>query len=71
MENLTSHGDHIAIDSNEVLGELGTLFLEGVTLNLFGLPFKIYRSSENREKGSLAITDEIRIPLMQLRSRPF
>ena len=29
--NLTSHGDHIAIDSNEVLGELGTLFLEGVT----------------------------------------
>ena len=29
MENLTSHGDHIAIDSNEVLGELGT-FLEGV-----------------------------------------
>ena len=29
--NLTSHRDHMAIDSNEVLGELGTLFLEGVT----------------------------------------
>ena len=30
MENITSHGDHRAIDSNEVLGELGTTFLEGV-----------------------------------------
>ena len=29
--NLTSLGDHMAIDSNEVLGELATLFLEGVT----------------------------------------
>ena len=29
--NLTSHRDHIAIDSNEVLGELATLRLEGVT----------------------------------------
>ena len=29
--NLTSHGDHMAIDSNEVLGVLATLFLEGVT----------------------------------------
>ena len=30
MENITSHGDHRAIDSNEVLEELGTTFLEGV-----------------------------------------
>ena len=26
--NFTSHGDHMAIDSNEVLGELRTLFLK-------------------------------------------
>ena len=31
--NLTSRGDHMAIDSNEVLGVLATLFLEGVTPN--------------------------------------
>ena len=26
--NFNSHGDHMAIDSNEVLGELRTLFLK-------------------------------------------
>ena len=28
MGNLTTYGDHIAIDSNEVLGELGHYFLK-------------------------------------------
>ena len=37
--NLTSNGDQMAIDSNEVLGDLGTLFLEEVTKYKFGLPF--------------------------------
>ena len=63
----------MAIDSNKVLGELGTLFLEGVTKSnkTICLPFKSDRFSEHRAKAPLAIIDEIRLPFMQLISRPF
>ena len=62
----------MAIDSHKFLGELGTLFLEGVIKSnkTICLPLKSDRVSEPRAKAPLAITDEIRLPFIQLRSRP-
>ena len=66
----------MAIVSNEVLGQLGTLFLEELTKSNTTKRIPLSTSIgalinyDNCGKAPLVITNEIRIPFMKLRSKP-
>ena len=62
----------IASSMHPVLGELRTLFLEGVTVSsqIIWSSVKINWGTNNSGRAPRAITSEIRISSKQLRSKP-